>query len=187
MIVLTGASASGKTETAKALYKLFNIKKFVTHTTRPMRVGEVQDSDYHFVTKKEFLRLKDEGAFIETTEYNHNYYGSSKAEMANDKVLIVETTGARTFLNLNDPKLFVYRLITSQNMRAKRMYERGDAPEVIKERLTNDVTRFADENFKDPRIIDVNTEKLSIDEVATYIYNDYQKRIENIQNKNSGN
>lgn len=187
MIVLTGASASGKTETAKALYKLFNIKKFVTHTTRPMRVGEVQDSDYHFVTKEEFLRLKNEGAFIETTEYNHNYYGSSKAEMAYDKVLIVETTGARTFLNLNDPKLFVYRLITSRKMRAKRMYERGDAPEVIKERLTNDVTRFADENFKDPRIIDVNTEKLSIDEVATYIYNDYKKRIKNIQNKNSGN
>ena len=97
MIVITGASATGKTETARVLSTLFNIKKVVTHTTRPMRKGETDGVDYHFVSKEEFLKLKDEDYFVETTTYNNNYYGTSKKEISDDKVLIVETSGAKIF------------------------------------------------------------------------------------------
>ncbi|MBQ2494305.1 MAG: guanylate kinase, partial [Bacilli bacterium] len=70
MILLIGASASGKTEIAKALFRLHGIKKAVTHTSRPIRPSETPDVDYHFVTEEKFLRLKEEGEFVETTDYN---------------------------------------------------------------------------------------------------------------------
>ena len=54
MILLAGPSASGKTEIAKILMKDFGIRKVVTHTTRPPRIGEKDGVDYHFVTREEF-------------------------------------------------------------------------------------------------------------------------------------
>ena len=60
MIILIGPSASGKTSIAKELIEKYNFKKFVTNTTRKMRVGEINDIDYHFITKEQFLdKLKN--------------------------------------------------------------------------------------------------------------------------------
>jgi guanylate kinase len=75
MILLVGASASGKTEVAKDLYRLFGIKKAVTHTSRLPRPGEKDGVDYHFVDKETFLKLDSEGKMVENTFYNGNHYG----------------------------------------------------------------------------------------------------------------
>lgn len=182
MIVITGASASGKTETAKELTKLYGIVKVVTHTTRPIRVGEVNGVDYFFVTKDEFLKLKKENAFVETTEYNNNYYGTSKKEIADNKVLVVETNGARTFLSLHDPHIVVYRLHASNSTRAKRMKQRGDSDKLIQERLINDVTRFADNNLVSNMIFEIDTEKHNIQEVAKIIYDNYSNYLKKLSN-----
>ncbi len=182
MIVLTGASASGKTETAKELKTLFGIRKVVTHTTREKRIGEKDGVDYHFVTKEKFLELKKQDYFVETTEYNGNFYGTSKPEIQEDKVLIVETSGARVFLGLNDPEIIIFRLIASKENRAMRMANRGDSSKSIEERLTNDVTRFADNNFKDSRIIDINTDNMPVEEVASLVYKTYKSKLAALKN-----
>ena len=65
MLLLIGASASGKTETAKYLMEHFNIKKIITCTTRAPRANEVNDVDYHFLSVEEFQRRKDAGLFLE--------------------------------------------------------------------------------------------------------------------------
>lgn len=180
MIVVTGASASGKTETAKELGRLFNIKRVVTHTTRPKRPGEIDGVDYHFVTREKFLELKAQNFFVETTEYNHNFYGTSRPEIADNKVLVVETSGARVFLNLHDKHILLFRLLCSQKAREQRMIERGDDPTIIKQKLLNDVTRFADAQFKDENIIEINTEKNNIEEVARFIYNTYENYLKSL-------
>lgn len=54
MIVLTGASASGKTEVVKLLKIKYGIDKVVTHTTREIRSLEIPDEDYHSLLKKNF-------------------------------------------------------------------------------------------------------------------------------------
>ena len=64
MIVLTGASASGKTEVVKLLKIKYGIDKVVTHTTREIRSLEIPDEDYHFITKKEFQINSLNGLFI---------------------------------------------------------------------------------------------------------------------------
>ena len=97
MIVITGPSASGKTATCLYLQEHFGIRKVVTHTTRAMRVGEKNDVDYHFVTKEEFMRMKENDEFVETVFYNGNYYGTSRKEVRIDKCMAVELEGAKTY------------------------------------------------------------------------------------------
>lgn len=184
MIVITGASATGKTETARVIKTLYGIQKVVTHTTRPMRLGEVQDVDYHYVSKEEFLKLKEKGYFVETTEYNNNYYGTSKAEIAPNKILIVETSGAKVFLGLNDPSIVVFRLLASKKLRHSRMLERGDSLESIKSRLANDVTCFDDSALKDPRIINIQTARMTIEEVARKIFDIYKQKTDELESDN---
>ena len=67
MIVLAGASASGKTEVAKELAKRYGITKVITTTTRNIRVGEVDGRDYFFVSKERFEEMINEGRFVEHT------------------------------------------------------------------------------------------------------------------------
>ena len=60
MLILIGASASGKTEVAKTLAKKYNITKIVTYTTRAPRINERNGVDYNFVSVEEFAKLTSE-------------------------------------------------------------------------------------------------------------------------------
>ena len=62
------------------------MRKVVTYTTRPMRVGEVNHIDYHFVSKEEFIEKANNNFFIETACYNDNYYGTAYEDISRNKV-----------------------------------------------------------------------------------------------------
>ena len=64
MIVLAGASASGKTEAAKVLASKYGITKVITTTTRAMRVNEINGRDYFFVSEEQFKKMIDNGKFF---------------------------------------------------------------------------------------------------------------------------
>ena len=81
MIILTGASASGKTETALGLARKYGLVKAITTTTREIRINEHDGVDYFFLTKEEFLSRAQKGFFVETTLYNDNYYGCGKDQV----------------------------------------------------------------------------------------------------------
>ncbi|PAA79589.1 hypothetical protein BOX15_Mlig008853g2 [Macrostomum lignano] len=53
----------------------------VPHTTRAANPEEVDGSDYWFVSKAEFQRLRSEGAFIETGQFNGDSYGTCVASI----------------------------------------------------------------------------------------------------------
>lgn len=174
-----GASASGKTEVAKMLGKLFHIKKVVTHTTRAMRPGEVDGIDYNFVTRDEFLNLKNNDYFIETVEYNGNFYGTSKKELSTNKVLIIEPTGLKPIKALNDKNIVVFFMQASRSVRRERMIARGDNPNIALERIIIDDAKF------DPRSIEgidftIDSEHQSIRDIALEVYEKYAKKILNI-------
>ena len=78
MIVLSGASASGKTEAAKMLMVKYGIQKAITTTTRPVRCNEVNGKDYFFVSKEVFEQMIKEDRFVEHTLYNGNYYADDQ-------------------------------------------------------------------------------------------------------------
>lgn len=80
LIILTGATASGKTE-LKTMLEQRGIKRIVTATTRNPRAGETPGLDYHFYSRSVFSEHVDNGAFVEWAEYNGNYYGTPKSEL----------------------------------------------------------------------------------------------------------
>lgn len=176
MIILIGASASGKTEVAKILRKKYNIVKVITHTTRNMRVGEVNDVDYHFVSKEKFEELLKQDFFVEHTLYNDNYYGTSKPEIADNKCLIVDVNGLHAFQALHDNNIIVFKLLANEETRYNRMLNRGDAIESIKQRIESDKTKFSDEAIGHVDY-SINTEELGIEGVADLVYEIYNKKI----------
>lgn len=180
MIILVGASASGKTEVAKLLNKLYRLRKVVTHTTRKMRSNEKQDIDYHFVSEKEFLKLKEKGSFVETTFYNGNYYGSSKKEIADDKVLIVDPCGLESFLALKNPRIVTYFLSANAHTRFNRMLIRGDDVELAKSRIENDGVKFTNDLVTKVNYT-IDSENTSLLDMAKKIYELYIKHLESLE------
>lgn len=138
MMILIGPSASGKTEIAHILIDKFNMERMITYTTRPMRDGEVNHVSYHFVSKDEFLEMKKNNEFIETALYNNHYYGTKKSDVTDSKIVILEPSGLKAFKNVMGDRVKSFYLITSENIRKKRMIKRNDKEEDIIKRLLND-------------------------------------------------
>jgi guanylate kinase len=176
MIVLMGASASGKTEVAKMLGTLFSVKKVVTHTTREMRVNEENGRDYHFVTKEEFKRLEANDYFVETVEYNGNFYGTSKDEIAMNKVLIIEPTGLKPIKSLNSDHIVVFFMQASRAVRRKRMINRGDNPKIATERILIDDAKFNPKNIEGIDFT-IDSEHQNVKEIAIEVYEKYALKL----------
>ena len=95
MVILAGKTCTGKTTLAENLVKR-GMKKIVTYTTRPMRAGEADGIDYHFIKEPEFQKLSKSGFFAEETSYDasfgHCSYGSAKEDFSDpdgNKVIIL--------------------------------------------------------------------------------------------------
>lgn len=72
LFCIMGKSASGKDTIFKKLTqdKNLNLKRVVSYTTRPMREGEQEGVEYHFVTTKRLEELQKEGKVIERRDYS---------------------------------------------------------------------------------------------------------------------
>ena len=173
MVVLAGASASGKTEVAKVLAKTYGITKIVTTTTREKRTGEVDGVDYFFVSKEKFETMILEDKFVEYTLYNGQMYGSTKDQIADDKCVVIDPAGLRSYIALNNDKIVTFYLEADEETRHKRMIARGDNPDKIKSRIENDRIAFKKENIaKVDYVIDASIDGRT-EEVAKEVYNLY--------------
>ena len=137
MLILVGHSESGKTEIANQLKTDYNMKKIITYTTRPKRINEVDGVDYHFVDQEKFLKLKEEGIFVETTCFNGFYYGSSKNDVKDDSVVILDPVGLEKLKNSNLDNIVAIFLNCDEEIRYKRMIARGDEEKLAKEQNAN--------------------------------------------------
>lgn len=174
MIVLAGASASGKTEVAKLLAKKYQIKKIVTTTTREKRKGEVDGVDYFFVSKKMFEQMIQDGKFVEYTLYNGNMYGSTKDQIANNKCVVIDPAGLRSYIALNNPTIVTFYLECDEDTRAERMVSRGDDPDKIKSRIENDRIAFKKENVATVDYVIDSSKNQSVEQVTDHIYKIYK-------------
>lgn len=174
MIVLAGASASGKTEVAKLLAKKYGITKIVTTTTRPKRKGEVDGVDYFFVTPEQFEEMIRENKFVEYTLYNGQMYGSTKDQIAKDKCVVIDPAGLRSYMALNDKSIVSFFLDADEKTRHERMLSRGDDLEKIKSRIAHDRKAFKKENIVKVDYVIKNSCDEVLEEVADQIYEIYK-------------
>ena len=72
LFCIMGKSASGKDTIFKKLTQDENLdlKRVVSYTTQPMRKGEQEGVEYHFVTTKRLEELQKEGKVIERRDYS---------------------------------------------------------------------------------------------------------------------
>ena len=176
MIVLAGASASGKTEVAKELAKKYGITKVITTTTRKMRQGEINGKDYFFVTKEEFELMLQEGRFVEHTLYNENLYGSTKDQIMHNRSVVIDPAGLRAYIALNDPTIVTFFLDTDEQTRFKRMLLRGDKEEDAIKRIEHDRLAFRPENIASVDF-HINSQNFGIEEVTDHVYQKYMETL----------
>lgn len=171
MIILIGASASGKTQIAKQLYKM-NYQKCITTTTREKRINEVDGVDYHFLTKEAFNDLLLSNAFIEVTKYQDNLYGLQRKDIIEQGLVIVDPAGANNLIRSLGLGVFVVFIKSSKKRRKARMLNRGDQLESIISRLKSD-----DKVFKKKHLIKVdltiNNKDQPLEQLAQIIHEHY--------------
>jgi guanylate kinase len=182
MIILVGASASGKTELAKILYQKFGYQKCITTTTRSPRIHEKDGIDYHFLSVDAFLKLEQENQFVEVTHYQNHFYGIQKKDVKEDGIVILDPSGANTLLNALKDHVFLVYVEAKEEIRIQRMQERKDQIEVINHRIFGDRLVFNPKNLNRIDLI-VTNETDSIIHQATMVHQKYQLYLANKLNQ----
>ena len=145
LLVLSAPSGGGKTTIAK---KLLQVRKdlgySVSATTRATRNGERDGEDYHFLSRAEFERRREQGEFLEWAEYGAQLYGTLKREIdrilgeGRHAVLDIEVEGARQIRRNFPNSLQVFVLPPSADVLVERLKRRNtENPELLRKRLTH--------------------------------------------------
>lgn len=149
LLVLSSPSGGGKTTIAKQLLLARDDLGYsVSATTRPMRAGEVDGRDYHFLSRDEFLRRESASDFLESATYGGELYGTLRSEIdrliaaGKTVVLDIEIKGARQVRAQMPTAVHVFVLPPSAAVLVGRLTGRNtESAHVLRER----VARAADE------------------------------------------
>lgn len=146
MILLIGKTCSGKDTILNEIVKL-GYKKIVTYTTRPIRPGEVDGVNYHYISRDDFLIKEANGFFAETTCYNVAtgdtwYYGSATEDYDKDKVMIVNPDGIKQISKIMSLNPVVFYIQTNESVTRQRLLKRGDNPKESDRRIESDNKDF---------------------------------------------
>jgi len=143
LFIVSAPSGAGKTSLLKALVETEEkIRVSISHTTRPMRPGEVDGVDYHFVGVDRFREMIEAGAFLEHARVFDNYYGTSEAAIREqlaqgvDVVLEIDWQGARQVRERIPDAISIFILPPTPEALRQRLGARGqDSEEVIERRM----------------------------------------------------
>ncbi len=181
MLILLGPSASGKTETAKIMINRYPISRVVTCTTRPKRINEIDGFDYHFLAEADFLARQAQGYFAETAVYNGYFYGTPLNELRDDKLIILEPQGLKSFIDLKVCDTVAIYFKTTETCRAERMRQRQDGPGDIRKRIEQDRVDFNYEQIEGLDLI-VDTTNITLSDLADLVYYNYNMILANKKN-----
>lgn len=183
LIALIGPSGSGKdTILEKVLKTDSSLNRVVRYTTRPMREGEKDGVNYHYIDKEKFAELVI-NEMIEASEFNNWFYGTSLSCLKEDKINIgcFDPLAIDTIINCNESSLAitVICLTVPDNIRLARQLLRENNPDIeeIFRRYHADLGDFSD---LPPQTIYIdNTDKENIEDVVSKILY-YANRLDKI-------
>ena len=146
LIVLTGRSCSGKDTVQKLMMRDLDVQKIVTYTTRPIRPGEQDGVNYHFISPEEFEKKRADGFFLESVGYNTMvggkpetwYYGSSvesyrEAEQSSEVYTVILTRpGLQALRDQGIDCYSVYLDASDEEIRNRQFFRRDDPTEAAR-------------------------------------------------------
>lgn len=145
LFVITAPSGAGKSSLIQALLQDDpGLRLSVSYTTRAPRPGEAEGRDYHFVDEKTFLRMLEQGEFLESAEVHGNRYGTAHSALTRaleagfDVVLEIDWQGAQQVRLLIPECIGIFILPPSLGELERRLRSRAqDAEAVIRRRMDN--------------------------------------------------
>jgi len=143
LIVLSGPSGVGKDSLLMRMRELgFAFHFVVTATSRPIRPGERNGFDYHFVTQAEFEAMIADDELLEWAEVYGHYKGIPKHEIrealasGRDVVLRIDVQGAATIRRLVPDAMTIFVAPGSFAELANRLrWRRSESDDEIEQRL----------------------------------------------------
>jgi guanylate kinase len=147
LFVLSAPSGTGKTTLCENLRATPDFIYSVSCTTRPPRPGEVDGTDYHFLSREEFLGKIERGEMLEHALVHGNYYGTLKVTVkealihGTDVLLDIDVQGAMTIRQTDDAMLReslvdVFIMPPTLEELEKRLRKRGtETEEQVQQRL----------------------------------------------------
>ncbi|NTS30022.1 guanylate kinase [Phyllobacterium sp. BT25] len=147
MLVLSSPSGAGKSTLARLLLNDTGLKLSlsISVTTRPRRASEIEGVHYHFISVREFERLRDSDALIEWAEVHGNFYGTPREAAENaladgrDMLFDIDWQGALQLQEkMKGDIVSIFILPPSMAHLKQRLHRRAeDTEEVIDMRLRN--------------------------------------------------
>jgi guanylate kinase len=143
LFIVTAPSGCGKTTLVQAIIeKLSNIKRSISHTTRPKRPHENDGEAYYFVSPLEFEKKIKANDFLEHAKvYNHDY-GTSRSwvleqlHRGTDVILEIDWQGARQIKQRLPESLSIFIFPPSLSALKDRLHKRQqDTKSAILDRL----------------------------------------------------
>ena len=143
LFTLSAPSGAGKTSLVKALLEAMpELTVSVSHTTRPMRPGEEDGVNYHFVSHERFEAMLEADDFLESAEVFGNLYGTSAKwvqdtlAQGQDVILEIDWQGAEQVRQLMPDTCSIFILPPSSQALEERLQGRGqDDADVIAKRM----------------------------------------------------
>lgn len=151
LYTLSAPSGAGKTSLVNALAKANSgLRISVSHTTRPMRPGEQDAVNYHFVTEAVFNEMASRCAFLEQAQVFGNHYGTSQEWVeqqlagGDDVILEIDWQGAEQVKRLRPDSVSIFILPPSRAALEQRLKDRGqDDESVIAQRMAQAVDEIS--------------------------------------------
>ena len=146
LVVISGPSGAGKTTLLKRLYATTPVPLVtsVSATTRAPRPGEVDGVDYHFLSREEFTRRREQGEFLECFEVYQrgDWYGTLKSEVTPRLtagkwvVLEIDVQGTLAVLTQHPDAVTIFVRPSSLAELERRLRDRGtESEEALQRRL----------------------------------------------------
>lgn len=143
LFVVSAPSGTGKTTLVDRLCSEFDcVVRSVSCTSRPMRPGEREGVDYHFVTRKEFDTREKGGEFLESATVYEDKYGTLKetvdALLSEGKhvVLVIDTQGAARVQNKREVIRIFIAPPSLEELKERLLKRNTESREHLEERLS---------------------------------------------------
>jgi guanylate kinase len=140
LFIISAPSGSGKSTLVSELRKqVIGVDFSISWTTRPPRGSEENGREYHFTSREEFERMRDNARFLEYAEVFGNYYGTSRQSLdearkaGHDLLLDIDVQGAAQVRKVMPEAVGIFVLPPNPKELRTRLRNRSRAEGVLNE------------------------------------------------------
>ena len=163
LFTISAPSGAGKTSLVKALLEKrgASVAVSVSHSTRPIRPGEVDGVAYHFVSLAEFEQMVTDDEFLENARVFDNCYGTARSSVESlltsgkHVILEIDWQGARQVKAKLPDTMGIFILPPSREQLEQRLRARGTDDETVIARRMRDADREMS-HFHDAEYLVIN-------------------------------